>query len=379
MDNYLTIKQRIRSFDYTLLIVILLLAGFGLMMVYSSSNTLAYLQFEASDYFFMKQMQWLLLGIVGLVVAAFFPYQLYKKLIPVLILTSITLLIFVLLPSFGVERNHSQRWLQIGSFLFQPSEFIKLSMIIYFAHFYSRKQEIINQFNRGILPPLLILSVVFLLILQQPDLGSAALILFACGVILLCSGAKARHLLMLATVGVISIGYFAISSTYRLERLTSFLNPFKDPIGEGYQLINSYIAIGTGGLTGNGLGASVQKLGFLPEAHTDFIMAVTLEELGLIGLFIVIGAYFFIMYRGIAIAKACEHMFPKLLAIGITFQIMLQVVFNLGAVSGLLPITGVPLPLISYGGSSTLITMIAFGILLQISTHARFTETIDYG
>jgi cell division protein FtsW len=149
------------------------------------------------------------------------------------------------------------------------------------------------------------------------------------------------------------------------------MNPFEDPIGDGYQLVNSYIAIGTGGLTGNGLGASVQKLGFLPEAHTDFIMAVTLEELGLIGLLIVIGAYVFIMYRGIAIAKTCDEMFPKLLAIGITFQLMLQIVFNLGAVSGLLPITGVPLPLISYGGSSTLVTMISLGILLQIAAHAN--------
>lgn len=173
---------------------------------------------------------------------------------------------------------------------------------------------------------------------------------------------------MLGSIGVLGVSYFAYSSPYRLERLTSFLNPFSDPSGDGYQLVNSYIAIGTAGLTGNGLGSSVQKLGFLPEAHTDFIMAVTLEELGILGLIIVIGAYLFIMLRGISIAKACKDMFPKLLAIGITFQIMIQVIFNLGAVSGFLPITGIPLPLISYGGSSTIVTMISLGILLQISS-----------
>ncbi|WP_405098782.1 putative lipid II flippase FtsW [Oceanobacillus sp. FSL H7-0719] len=367
MDRFTGSLNKIKNIDLPLLVIILFLAGFGLMMIYSSSSTLGYLNYDASNHFFLKQLQWLLLGCTLLAIVAFIPYQLYSKLSPLFVFASITLLILVLLPGIGVERNNSQRWIQLGFMLFQPTELIKLFMLIYFAAFYSKKQEIINQFNRGVLPPLLILAVIFLLILRQPDLGSAALILFGCGIIVLSSGVKLRHLLMLGSIGMLSVAYFALSSAYRLERLTSFINPFSSPSGDGYQLINSYIAIGTGGITGNGLGRSIQKLGFLPEAHTDFIMAVVLEELGIIGLIFVVSAYIFIMFRGVAIAKACTHLFPKLLAIGITFQIMLQVVFNLGAVSGMLPITGVPLPLISYGGSSTIVSMISFGILLQIS------------
>lgn len=362
------ILQRIKNLDYPLLAAVLLLAAFGLMMIYSSSNTLAYLYYGAPNHFFIKQMQWLALGTFILIIAIFIPYRIYMKWSPLFVLASITLLVLVLLPGLGVERNNSQRWIQLGPFLFQPSEFIKLFMLIYFASFYSGKQSVINQFKRGVLPPLLILGVVFLLIMQQPDLGSAALILFACGIIVLCSGVKLRHIAALGSIGVLGVGYFAFSSPYRMERLTSFVNPFNDPDGDGYQLINGYIAIGTGGLSGNGLGGSVQKLGFLPEAHTDFIMAVTLEELGMIGVLVVFGAYVFIMFRGIAIAKAAGSLFAKFLAIGITFQLMIQVVFNLGAVSGLLPITGIPLPLISYGGSSVLVTMVSLGILLQIST-----------
>ncbi|MBY7144057.1 putative lipid II flippase FtsW [Virgibacillus sp. NKC19-3] len=374
MDTISTVRQKIKNIDYPLLIIILFLSIFGLMMIYSSSSTLSYLNFDTTNHFFMKQLQWLLVGMFFLAIAAILPYHLYSKLSPIFVFISIALLILVLLPGIGVERNNSQRWIQLGSFLFQPSEFIKLFMLIYFAHFYSKKQKIINQFQYGVLPPLLILAVVFLLILQQPDLGSAALILIACGMIVLCSGVKQRHLLMLGSIGILGISYFIYSSPYRLERLTSFANPFDNPLGDGYQLLNSYIAIGTGGFAGNGLGGSVQKLGFLPEAHTDFIMAVILEELGAFGLILVIGAYIFIMFRGIAIAKACTSMFPKLLAIGITFQIILQVIFNLGAVSGLLPITGIPLPLISYGGSSTLVSMISLGILLQISAKNNLTN-----
>ncbi|MBN6206829.1 putative lipid II flippase FtsW [Ralstonia pickettii] len=377
MDIFSIIQKKLKNIDFPLLVIILLLAGFGLMMIYSSSSTLSYLNYDTTDHFFIKQVQWLLLSIILLLITTFIPYQLYSKFSPLFVLTTIILLILVLLPGIGVERNNSQRWIQLGPLLFQPTELIKLFMLIYFASFYSKKQDIINQFNRGVLPPLLVLAIVFLLILRQPDLGSAALILFACGIIVLSSGVKSRHLLMLGSVGVLSVIYFALSSSYRLERLTSFVDPFRDPVGDGYQLINSYIAIGTGGITGNGLGGSIQKLGFLPEAHTDFIMAVVLEELGLIGLLFVIGAYIFIMFRGVAIAKACDNMFPKLLAIGITFQIMLQVIFNLGAVSGLLPITGIPLPLISYGGSSTIVTMISFGILLQISAQTNLQPKVS--
>ncbi|RKQ28550.1 putative lipid II flippase FtsW [Oceanobacillus halophilus] len=362
------IAKKIKQFDYTLLFVIVFLAVFGIMMVYSSSYTIAYVDYGIPNYFYRRQLQWLFIGLFFFVLAAFFPYRVYSKLSPLLVMASILLLILVLIPGIGSERNYSQRWIELGPLAFQPTEVIKLFMIIYFASFYAKRQQTISHFKDGVLPPMLILAIIFLLILKQPDLGSAASILFVCAIIVICSGVKMKHLFMLGCVGLVGLLFFAYSSPYRVERITSFVDPFADPFGDGYQLINGYIAIGTGGMWGTGLGNGVQKLGFLPEAHTDFIMAIIIEELGMIGLIIVICSYMFIMFRGVRIARGCKDMFAKLLAIGITFQIMTQVVINLGAVSGLLPITGITLPLISYGGSSLVITMVSLGILLNLST-----------
>ncbi len=299
--------------------------------------------------------------------AAFFPHRMYARFSPLIVMVSIGLLVLVLVPGIGVERNFSQRWIQFGSFMFQPSEAIKLGMIIYFASIYAKKQEYINHFGKGILPPLLIVGIVCFLILKQPDLGTATSVVLACGMILLCSGARRLHLLLLGTIAGFSFVYFAFSESYRLKRLLSYLNPFQDPEGDGYQLINSYLAISSGGIRGNGLGNSVQKLGYLPEAHTDFIMAITVEELGLLGLLLILTLYFLVMLRGIHISVKLKDTYSKLLAIGLTSQIIIQVFFNLGAVSGLLPITGVPLPFMSYGGTSLILMMLSSGMLVHLS------------
>ncbi len=368
--------RKIKQFDYSLIIITLLLTGFGLMMVYSSSYAVAYIHYDNPTYFFTKQLKWFIIGLFFFIIATFVPYRIYSKLSPLLVMVSIVMLVMVLIPGLGTERNYSQRWIQLGPILLQPTELIKLFMIMYFASFYAKKQETINQFKNGVLPPLIILGIIFLLILKQPDLGSAGLILLACLTIVICSGVKKRHLFMLGTVGLAGIIYFSITSSYRMQRIVSFIDPFADPFGEGYQLVNGYIAIGTGGVMGNGLGNSIQKLGFLPEAHTDFIMAVIIEELGVLGLIIVISAYIFIMFRGVQIARECKDRFAKLLAIGITFQIIAQACINLGAVSGLLPITGVTLPFISYGGSSLVITMVSLGILINISSYRENTKSV---
>lgn len=362
---------KLKNMDYTLITSFLLLAVFGVIMVYSASYTLGSIEYDNGNHFFIRQLQWLLIGLIFFIAAALIPYKVYGKLSPVLVLISILLLILVLIPGIGVERNNSQRWIAIGSFLFQPVEAVKLFMVIYFAYIFAKKQSYINQFTKAVLPPLLILALTFLLIMQQPDMGSSMLILLACGIIVICSGAKPSHITLLGSGAILAFGYFAYTSPYRLERLTSFLNVFDDPQGSGYQLVNSYIAIASGRLWGNGLGGSVQKLGFLPEAHTDFIMAVILEETGMIGLIFVISLYVVIMFRGISIAKGLDDMFPKLLAIGLTFQIILQAVINLGAISGMLPITGITLPFISYGGSSLLFIMISAGILVNLSAHRK--------
>ncbi|ETI69299.1 putative lipid II flippase FtsW [Neobacillus vireti] len=363
--------KRLKKIDYLLVITAIFLCLFGLVMVYSASFPIASVDFHDSRYFYTKQLHSLGIGIVLMVITIVFPYRVYGKLSPILVVISIILLIMVLIPGFGVERNHSQRWLHLGPILIQPTEAIKLVMIIYFANVYAKKQAYIAHFWKGVMPPLFILAFVFLLILKQPDLGTATAILLPCGFILLCSGARIIHLILLGGIAVGGIGFFAISAPYRMNRILSFRNPFADPYGDGYQLISSYHAIASGGTWGKGLGHSIQKFGYLPEAHTDFIMAVILEELGIFGLMLVIFSYLFIMYRGVRIALNAKDPFAKLLAIGLTFQIMVQVIFNLAAVSGLLPITGVPLPFVSYGGSSLIFMLISLGILTNLSRRTK--------
>ncbi|NMA89738.1 MAG: putative lipid II flippase FtsW [Amphibacillus sp.] len=363
-------KKRLKKFDYGLIAVVLALSVFGTIMIYSSSYTLSTLEYDHGHYFFMRQLVFLVLGLSVFAVMSFISLKTLGKLSPFLIIISIILLFLVLIPGIGVVRNEARRWLAYP-FTFQPSEIVKVFMIIYFAHIYAKKQPYIDQFKKGVLPPLLILAFVFYLILQQPDFGTATHILLICGLIIFFSGVKMRHILLLGSIGLSGLFFIMISQPYRLNRITSFMNTFDDPSGDGYQLINSYISIATSGLSGNGLGNSVQKLGYLPEAHTDFIMAVIVEELGLIAVIFVIGSYLFILYRGIRIAKEVDSLYLRLLALGVTFQIIIQAVFNLGAVSGVLPITGVPLPFISYGGTSLVFTLLSAGILVNISGRRR--------
>lgn len=368
---YNMILSHLKKLDYVLIASVLFLSTFGLLMVYSAGYPLGYMKYHDGSYFFMKQLQWLLIGLTFFSAAVFFPYKAYSKLIRFLVKLSFLLLILVLLPGIGMEKNNSQRWIQLGSLIIQPSEAVKLVMVIYFAYVYAKKQRYIADFRKGVMPPLLILAAVFFLILKQPDLGTAVSILLSCGAVLLCAGLRIRHLLLLGTMAGTGIAYFAMTAPYRLKRLTSFSDPFQNENGDGYQLINSYLAIDSGGLWGNGLGNSVQKLGFLPEAHTDFIMAVISEELGGIGLAMIIGAYLLIMFRGVRIAVQIDDPFGKLLAVGLTFQIMIQALFNLGAVFGLLPITGIPLPFVSYGGSSLMFMLMSAGILVNLSSHVK--------
>ncbi|MFJ7726609.1 putative lipid II flippase FtsW [Neobacillus sp. NPDC097160] len=359
--------KHLKKLDYLLVITTVLLCLFGLVMVYSASFPIASVDFGNSRYFYIKQLNSIIIGFVLMAITAVIPYRVYGKFSPILVLISIFLLIMVLVPWFGVVRNNSQRWLQLGPLLIQPTEAVKLVMIIYFASVYAKKQTYINHFWKGVMPPLFILGTVFLLILKQPDLGTATAILIPCGFILLCSGERAIHLLLLGSIALGGVGFLALSAPYRLNRILSFRDPFADPFGDGYQLVSAYHAIASGGISGKGFGHSVEKLGYLPEAHTDFIMAVIVEELGVFGLLFIIFSYLFIMYRGVRIALKAKNSFAKLLAIGLTFQIMVQVIFNLSAVSGLLPITGVPLPFVSYGGSSLVFMLISIGILVNIS------------
>ncbi|MDT8859331.1 putative lipid II flippase FtsW [Alkalihalobacillus sp. MEB130] len=354
--------------DWLLIITTFLLAAFGLVMVFSASYPIGLGQTVPNAYsFIQRQLLWFVLAIFAFLIVMHFPYRFYRKLSPIIILLSIVSLFLVLLPWLGVTIGGAQRWIQLGPMRVQPSEFVKIGMIIYLAQVYSQKQAYIDQFVKGVMPPLVVVGFVFGLIMMQPDLGTATSILLVTFFLVFFSGAKWRHLIGLGVVGVTLFGVFAMSAPYRVRRLTSYQDPFADPTGDGHQVIQSYIAMAHGGLSGTGLGQSVQKLYYLPEAHTDFILAIVAEELGLLGVLIVLGLHTIILIKGVRIGARCKSPFGSLLAFGIVFQIAIQIIFNIGAVTGMLPITGIPLPLVSNGGSSLFFTLISLAILANIS------------
>lgn len=353
--------------DWLLIITTFLLAAFGLIMVFSSSYVLAL--YEQGDYYYFikRQLMWFGLASVAFALIMHFPYAAYRKLSPFIVGISILLLALVLF--VGTEVKGAQRWLQVGPLRMQPSEFVKIGIIIYLAQVYSSKQAYINQFVKGLLPPLIVVCVILGLIMGQPDLGTATSILLVTGLIVFFSGAKFTHLIGLGAIGASLFTVLAVFEPYRFQRLVGFRDPFANPVDSGYQLIQSYVAISHGGLTGTGLGQSVQKLLYLPEPHTDFILAIISEELGLFGVAFIFVCYFIILVKGVLIGAQCKSPFGSLLAYGIVFQIAIQVVFNVGAVAGMLPITGIPLPFISNGGSSLLVSLVSIAILANISKH----------
>ncbi|SET86336.1 cell division protein FtsW [Salinibacillus kushneri] len=367
-------KKRLKNFDFTLMFTPLALSVFGVVMVYSASIVMAVYEGLSSNYYLIKQIQWLVMGTALLFFTAFIPYQKYQKVIKLIVIGMLLLLIFVF--PFGEERNFAKSWYDLKIFSFQPAEVAKLGLIMYLASVYSKKLSYIHDFAKAVIPPLVITSVTILLIVLQPDIGTASIIFLIALSVIVSSGIRLRHLFVLGAVGALFIA-FAIPNMVtdeRVARFTGAYEPFSDPSDGGYHLIQSYLAIGSGGLTGEGLGDSVQKLGYLSHPHTDFILAVIAEELGLIGVAITVGALAVIVLRGLYIARKCEDAFGSLLAIGISFMIGIQAFINIGSMSGVLPITGVTLPFVSYGGSSLLILMISMGILNNIAMQVKSKE-----
>ncbi len=360
-------KRKGLYIDWYLIVSIVLLALFGLVMVYSASYVQGYQVYDNMTYFFDRQLQWLVISAVMFTFFMFFPYRHFRKLVPWIVFGSFALLLLILVPGVGYEVNGSMRWINVGPIRIQPSEFVKVGSIIYLAYVYSRKQAYINKFFTGVMPPLIIVLGFFILIMFQPDLGTATSIVLVAGLLAFCSGARMLHIISLSSLAAWALYHYAQSAPYRLNRLLGYRNPFELEQTEGFQLVQSYIAIAHGGLSGAGLGQSVQKLFYLPEAHTDFILAIVSEELGLIGIAVVFLLMLAIIGRGVIIGTRCRDAFGSLLAFGIVFQLSIQMIFNAGAVNGLLPITGIPFPFISYGGSSLLVNFIAMGILANIS------------
>lgn len=369
-------KSKLSDYDYLLLITPILLAGFGIVMIYSASMVTATVNGLESSYYMVKQAQWFALGLIAFTIGLLVPYRFYQnqKVVITIVLLSIFSLILVFL--IGKTEFNATRTITLFGLNIQPSEFVKLILIVYLASVYSKKQSYIDNFSKGVFPPIFMSMFMIGLIVMQPDIGTASIILFIVGMIIISSGIRFKHVLLLGTfaLGILVIVFPFLVTEKRIARVTGAYNPFMDPDSAGYHLIQSYLAIGGGGIKGEGLGQSIQKLGYLWGAHTDFIMSIIAEELGVGGVIIVIGLILLITLRGLYFAKKCNDSFGTLLAVGISTMIGFQAIVNLGAISGVLPITGVTLPFISYGGSSLLVLMASMGILNNIAKHVKMEQ-----
>jgi cell division protein FtsW len=357
--------------DLWMITAISLILAIGLVMVYSASAVLAFHEFGDSFYYVKRQLLFAALGIGAMAFTANTEYWTWRKLAPAGLLICFGLLLIVLIPGIGVVRGGARSWLGISSFGIQPSEFMKLAMVLFMAKFLSDKQQTITSFTKGLLPPLGIMGGAFGLIMLQPDLGSAAVMIGASMLVIYTAGARMAHLGSLACIGLLGMVGLILAAPYRMERITGFLDPWKDPLGNGYQIIQSLYAIGPGGLIGLGLGESRQKYNYLPEPQTDFIFSILSEELGFIGGTAVILLFLILVVRGMRTAITAPDMFGSLLAVGITGIVAVQVFINIGVVIGMMPVTGITLPLVSYGGSSLTLLLTALGILLNISRYSR--------
>jgi len=359
-------KSKRLIYDPTLLFAMLSLVGLGVVMVYSASSELS-LTAHGHGYFYLKrQAVFSLIGMGAMVFCLHFPYWIYRYAVYPLLFTAIGLLVLVLLPGFGVTAGGSARWLSIAGLQFQPSEVARLAMVIYLAYSLTKKQDKLDGFAVGFVPHVLVLAVLAILIGLEPDFGSVAILTALTWIMMFAGGVRIPHLLVPLPFILAGLVYFLISAPYRMARLVSFLNPWAYAADQGYQVVHSQMAFGTGGLVGTGLGHGYQKLFFLPEPHTDFIFSVIGEEIGLVGVTIIVVLYGIIIWRGIGIARNCSDSFGALVAIGLTAAMALQVCINMGVTLGLVPPKGLPLPFLSYGGTSLVVSMASVGILMNI-------------
>jgi len=357
--------------DVWMIVSIFLILAIGLVMVYSASAVLAFHEFGDKFFYVKRQLLFAVLGIGAMFVAMNADFWIWKKWSKAGLVICFVLLVIVLIPGIGIVRGGARSWLGISSFGIQPSEFMKLAMVIFLAKLLSERQQLITQFTKGLLPSLGIMGLAFGLIMLQPDLGSAAVMVGASLLVIFTSGARIAHLGSLAMVGVLGLVGLILAAPYRMNRITGFLDPWSDPLGTGYQIIQSLYAIGPGGLVGLGLGMSRQKYSYLPEPQTDFIFAIVAEELGFIGGATIILLFGILIWRGLRTAMAAPDTFGSLLAVGIVGIVAVQVFINIGVVIGMMPVTGITLPLVSYGGSSLTLLLTALGILLNISRYSR--------
>lgn len=357
--------------DIFLLVIIFALLTIGVVMVYSASHVWSLYKFNDEFYYLKRQLLFAGVGVIAMFFFMFIPYSTWRKYANIILIACFLLLIAVLIPGLGMVRGGAQSWIGIGAFSIQPSEFMKLGLIIFLAALLGEKQKYITSFTKGFLPCLLLIFTAFGLIMLQPDLGTGLVLVLTCMAMIFIAGARISHFTGLAVLGLIGFSLLIISAPYRISRITAFLNPWEDPLGDGFQIIQSLYAIGPGGLMGLGLGNSLQKYFYLPEPQTDFIFAILAEELGFIGGTAVVLLFFLLLWRGVKIALESVDPFARYLSIGIVAMLAIQAMINISVVIGLIPVTGITLPFLSYGGSSLTLTLCSVGILLNISIHSR--------
>ncbi len=357
--------------DYLLLFSIITLLVIGIIMVFSSSYVWSDYKFDDAAFYLKRQLLFTLAGIISMFFIMQIPYGTWKKYAKVILIGCFVLLFLVLIPGIGMVRGGAQSWIGIGAFSIQPSEFMKLGLIIFLAAYLASNQKNITSFKKGFFPSLILVFTAFGLIMLQPDLGTGMVLVLTCMLMIFAAGAKLSHFFGLAALGLAGFVGLIASAPYRISRITAFLNPWEDPLGDGFQIIQSLYAIGPGGLMGLGLGESLQKYFYLPEPQTDFIFAILAEELGFIGGTFVILLFALLLWRGIKVALEAPDTFSGFLALGIVSMLVLQAMINISVVIGLIPVTGITLPFLSYGGSSLTLTLCSVGILLNISRYTR--------
>jgi cell division protein FtsW len=359
--------------DLWLFGVVVGLLSLGVVMVYSASAIVAAERFQDPFFFLKKQLFWAPLGLGCLWAAMTLDYRRLERLVVPLVALALVCLVLVLVPPFGQSINGTRRWFRLGPFSFQPVELAKFALVCYLAAFFTRRQGDLARFRQGLLPVLLVAGAMAGLTILQPDLGNSVALIVLTLALAYLAGARVRHMGAVAAAAIPLVALLIAMKPYRLRRVLAFVDPWDDPQGSGFQVIQSFLALGSGGILGRGIGESKQKLFYLPEPYTDFIFAIIGEELGLLGAGTVVLLFAVLVWRGLRVGLRAPDAFGGYLALGLTLMLATQTLVNLGVVTGVLPTKGLPLPFISFGGSALCMTMFSAGVLLNISQHAGAT------
>ena len=363
--------KRLMGCDMVILLMVVALTCFGVVMVYSASSVMAAKKYHDGFYFLKRQGLFALVGFGIMYASLLIDYHVWKKLAVPALLACLVLMVIVLIPGLGGSAKGAARWIRLPGFSLQPSEIAKIALIMYMAYSLDKKQDKVRFFSSGFLPYMVVLAILLALLLKQPDLGAALTLGLVAVVMLFAAGTRPNYIISMFLLALPFLYFLVMNVDYRRRRVLAFLNPWQDPMSSGFQIIQSWLAFGAGGILGQGLGEGKQKLFYLPEAHTDFILSVVGEELGFIGVVVIAAMFFLLVWRSIRVALCAEDAFGRFLAFGIAVLIGIEAFVNIGVVTGLLPTKGLALPFISYGGSSLLISLFAVGIVLNISSRMR--------